>query len=55
MASKRFWRCFDALPTEVQSLSRKNFELLKMDAGLASLQFKKLGGGQPCSVRVGLY
>jgi hypothetical protein len=54
-ASKRFWRCFDALPTEVQSLSRKNFELLKLDAGHASLQFKKLGGGKVCSVRVGLY
>jgi len=54
-ASKRFWKCFDALPSEVQVLSKKNFELLKQGPGHPSLQFKLLGGGKLCSVRVGLY
>jgi hypothetical protein len=45
----------DALPTEIQALSRKNFELLKMDPGHPSLQFKLLGGGKMYSARVGLY
>jgi len=38
-ASSRFWRCLNALPTEVQSLERKNFELMKRDPSHASLQF----------------
>jgi len=45
-ASKRFWKCYDALPAEVQALSKKNFELLKQDPGHPSLQFKLLGGGK---------
>ena len=51
--SRRFWRCFDDLPTEVQSLARKNFELLKRDPGHPSLQFKLLS--KMYSVRVGLH
>ncbi len=54
-ASKRFWQCLDALPTDVQSLARKNYALLKTDPGHPSLQFKQLGGGKLWSVRVGLY
>ena len=54
-ASKRFWRCFEGLPTEVQILAKKNFALLKADAAHPSLQFKLLGGGKMYSVRVGLY
>jgi hypothetical protein len=54
-ASKRFWRCFDALPTDVQVLARKNFALLRQDPSHPSLQFKLLGGGKLYSVRVGLY
>jgi hypothetical protein len=54
-ASKRFWRCFDALPADVQALARKNFALLKQDSSHPSLQFKLLGGGKLYSVRVGLY
>jgi hypothetical protein len=50
--SSRFWRCFDALPSEVQALARKNFELLKRDP---SVQFKPLGGGRLFSARVGLH
>ena len=43
-ASKRFWKCYDTLPLEVQALSKKNFELLKQHPELPSLQFKLLGG-----------
>ena len=51
--SRRFWKCFEALPTEVQALARKNFELLKQDSGHPSLQFKLLG--KMYSARVGLH
>ena len=51
--SRRFWKCFDALPAEVQTLARKNFELLKQDPAHPSLQFKLLG--KMYSARVGLH
>ena len=51
--SKRFWKCFDALPAEVQTLARKNFVLLKRDPSHPSLQFKRLG--EMYSARVGLH
>ena len=54
-ASKRFWKCHDELPAEVQALSKKNFELLKLDPGHPSLQFKLLGNGKLYSARVGHY
>jgi hypothetical protein len=54
-ASKRFWKCHDALPSEVQALAKKSFKLLKQDPGHPSLQFKQLGGGKMYSARVGLY
>lgn len=54
-ASKRFWRCFDGLPTEVRSLARRNFELLRSDPSHPSLHFKSIVGGRFFSVRVGLY
>lgn len=53
--SSRFWRCFNALPYEVQALARKNFELLKRDPSHPSVQFKPLGGGRLFSARVGLH
>ena len=54
-ASKRFWRCHDSLPREVQALSKRNFDLLRQNPAHTSLQFKLLGGGKMYSVRVGLY
>lgn len=51
-ASPGFWRCFDALPAEVQSLARSNYELLKGNPRHPSLHFKKIG--PYWSVRVGL-
>ncbi|MDB5291796.1 MAG: hypothetical protein JWL69_3037 [Phycisphaerales bacterium] len=52
-ASRRFWDCYRALPTEVQRLADANYALLKSDERHASLHFKKVG----CfwSVRVGLH
>jgi hypothetical protein len=54
-ASRRFWACLDALPTDVQILARKNYELLKADSSHPSLQLKPLSGGKAFSVRVGLH
>ena len=54
-ASKRFWRCHDALPADVQALSKKCYALLRQNPSHPSLQFKVLGGGRMVSVRVGLY
>jgi hypothetical protein len=54
-ASKRFCQCLDALPSEIQSLARKNFALLKTDPSRPSLHFKTVGNGRFHSVRVGLY
>lgn len=53
--SKRFWQCFDGLPAEIQALARRNYQLLTIDPGHPSLQFKQLGGGKLWSVRVGSY
>jgi hypothetical protein len=54
-ASKRFWRCFDSLPANVQDLAKKNYALLRENPAHPSLQFKLLGGGKLYSVRVGLH
>jgi hypothetical protein len=54
-ASKRFWRCFDGLPADIQALARKSYALLQKYPSHRSLQFKLLGGGKLYSVRVGLY
>jgi hypothetical protein len=52
-ASRRFWDCYRALPTEVQRLADANYTLLKSDERHPSLQFKK--AGRFWSVRVGLH
>ncbi len=54
-ASRRFWQAFDALPTEVQSLAKKNFAQLQSDPAHPSLAFKSMGGGRFQNARVGLY
>ena len=46
-----FWRCFDALPAEVQLQARERFRLWQKDAFNAALQFKPLLG-DVWSVRV---
>jgi hypothetical protein len=54
-ASNRFWRCFAALPPEIQALARRSYALLRNDPSHPSLQFKPVAGGRFHSVRVGLY
>jgi hypothetical protein len=41
--TKRFWKCYDALPEEVQRVADQNYELLKTDPCHPSLHFKKVG------------
>ena len=52
-ASPRFWRCYRALPRDVQSLADKSYALLKTNPAHPSLHFKKVA--QFWSARVGLY
>jgi hypothetical protein len=54
-ASARFWQCFDRLSSDLQTLARKNFALLKADPAHPSLHFKSVANGRFYSVRVGLY
>lgn len=53
--SLRFWRCYEALPPEIQSLAEKNFTLLKADPSHPSLQFQWIAGRPIHSMRVGLH
>jgi hypothetical protein len=50
--TQRFWQNFNTLPTSIQQLARKNFNLLKKDLHHPSLQFKKVG--KFWSARIGL-
>lgn len=52
-ASPDFWACYRELPTGVQELADRNFELLKADPLHPSLHFKRIGKYR--SVRVGLH
>jgi hypothetical protein len=38
-----FWEYFDRLPIDIQSLARKDFELLKQNPRHPSLRLKKVG------------
>jgi hypothetical protein len=49
--SPSFWEAFDRLPTEIQNLARRNYELLRDNPRHPSLHFKKVGG--QWSVRIG--
>lgn len=54
MTLPRFWRYYEQLSTEIQTLADKNFELLKNNPRHPSLHFKKIGRTQQLwSVRVG--
>ena len=52
-ASRRFWACYNALPTELQRLADRCYEVLRQDPHHPSLHFKKVG--RFWSVRVGLH
>jgi hypothetical protein len=42
-ASKRFWRCRDALPENIRKLAYRRFKLLEQEPQHHSLHFKKVG------------
>lgn len=48
-----FWKCFDALPQDIQQLARDNFDLLKANPQHPSLHFKKID--KLWSARVGIH
>jgi hypothetical protein len=52
-ATPRFWSCYRALPSEIQQLADRSYELLRSDSRYPSLHFKKVG--QFWSARVGLH
>lgn len=54
-ATAGFWKRFDAQPERVQTLARKNYQLLGDDPRHPSLHFKALADHDPplWSVRVG--
>jgi hypothetical protein len=49
--TKRFWKCYEALPTAIQQVADQNYELRKADPSHPSLHFKKVG--EYWSVRAG--
>jgi len=51
-AHRRFWRCFEALPTGVQKLAREKYGLWKSDPFHPSLKFEERRDGV-CVVRIG--
>ncbi|MBP0614840.1 type II toxin-antitoxin system RelE family toxin [Jiella mangrovi] len=51
-ATSAFWDAYDRLPTAVQKLADRNFQLLKADPSHPSLRLKPVG--RLWSVRVGL-
>jgi len=51
-ASPAFWKLYEKLPSAIQELADKNFELLKADPKHPSLHLKK--AGKYWSARVGM-
>ncbi len=52
-ASPSFWSAYDLLPSSVQKIADKNFNILKSNPKHPSLHFKKMG--RFWSVRVGIH
>jgi len=52
LASLSFWELYENLPSAIQRVADKNFELLKADPKHPSLHLKK--AGKYWSVRVGM-
>ena len=42
-ASSRFWQLYGKLPTDIQQLADKNYDLWLQNPGHPSLHFKKVG------------
>lgn len=52
-ASPSFWSAYESLPTTVQRVADRNFEILKENPKHPSLHFKKIG--RYWSVRAGIH
>lgn len=52
-ATRRFWKLYQELPESVQRLAVKNYQLWCNNPRHPSLDFKRLGGDERFSVRVG--
>ena len=52
-ATAKFWKLYDELSSDIQSIADKNFELLKANPKHPSLHFKKIKD-ELWSARVGL-
>jgi len=54
VATRQFWKLFDALPAEVQKLAVKNYRLWRREPGHRSLRFRRLRGSEDrFTIRVG--
>jgi hypothetical protein len=54
VATRRFWELFQALPTEVQRLAVKNYQLWRRNPSHPSLRFRRLQGSDDrFTIRVG--
>ncbi len=54
VATRRFWALFHALPSDVQELATKSYQLWRNDPHHPSLHFRRLQGrGDRFTVRVG--
>ncbi|HXQ50806.1 MAG TPA: hypothetical protein VN802_06920 [Stellaceae bacterium] len=55
VANPRFWRCFAALPSEIQRRAQLAFRQWQVDPNHSSLDFKRVHMSRPVySVRIGL-
>ena len=52
-ASRKFWKYYDQLPTDIQRLADEAYDMLKQDPRHSSLHFKKVG--RYWSARVGIH
>lgn len=52
-AAPSFWKCYQALPAEIQRLADKNFAFLKGNPAHPSVQFKRVKSSRLRSARVG--
>jgi hypothetical protein len=55
-ATARFWRCFEALPADIQRQAEGVYHVWTGDPFHRSLEFKRIHGDRPIySVRIGLH
>lgn len=54
--SKKFWKLYTVLPTDIRKLAKKNYLLWRRNPGGSGLNFEKLEGNRNnWSVRVGVH